>query len=150
MLGFVMPFIATYLILGGIYMAKKLDQSDRDKHRTTYRLSFPADLDPERVTAWLRSISGTLRGGGMLQGLPTITLELWATNRGITHRLKVPWQYEPYIRPKLESLVPGVRLDKEEEHPIRQWVYAVEAGLRPRSVVSGRCGRGFWVSFRPW
>jgi hypothetical protein len=115
---------------GGILMAKQIDQKQRDRKRKTYRLSFPSDLDPDRVTAWLRSISGTLRSKGMLQGSPSIVLEVWATNQGIQHYLKVPWTYEPYIRPNLESLIPGIRLTPEEGPPVRVWVQAVEAGLK--------------------
>lgn len=137
MLGFVVFIIGTSLILtGGIAVAKLVDQTMRDKARKTYRIAFPSDLDPDRVTAWLRTLSGTLRTSGatrMFQGLPTVVLEVWATNQGITHRLKVPWQYEPMIRPKLESLVPGVRMILEEEHPVRVWVHAVEAGLKASS-----------------
>lgn len=115
-----------------IAVAKTVDQVMRDKSRKSYRLAFPSDLDPERVTAWVRSISGTLRPGPgrYFHGLPTIVLEIWSTNRGIVHRLKVPWQYEPYIRPKLETLVPGIRLVAEDEYPRRIWVHAVEAGLK--------------------
>lgn len=113
-------------------MAKAIDQYMRDMRRKTYRIAFPSDLDPERVTAWIRSISGTLRptSGRYLHGVPTIALEVWSTNRGIIHRLKVPWQYEPYIRPKLEALVGGIRLIPEDEYPRRIWVYALEAGLK--------------------
>lgn len=118
-----------------IAMTKAIDQMVRDRSRRSYRLAFPTDLDPERVTAWIRSISGTLRPGPgrHFHGLPTVVLEIWSSNRGIVHRIKVPWQYEPYIRPKLESLVPGIRLIAEDEYPRRIWVYALEAGLKNSS-----------------
>lgn len=118
---------------GGLVLAKMIDQMIKDSKRKTYRLAFPTDLDPDRVTAWLRSISGTLRTDGLaakFKGIPSIALEVWATNQGIVHRLKVPWQYEAYIRPRLESLVPGVRLIAEETFPTRVWVHAVEVGLK--------------------
>lgn len=126
-----LSLLATGLGLG--WAVKAMDQVVRDRKRKTYRVAFPADLDPERVTAWLRSISGTLRNSGIskhLSGAPSIALELWATNQGIVHRVKIPWQYEAYIRPKLESLIPGIRLTPEEEPPVRVWVHAVEAGLK--------------------
>lgn len=121
------------LSLAGVAMVKVLDQVTRDRQRKVYRLNFPADLDAERVTAWLRSISGTLRTSklsGMFSGSPSIVLEVWASNSGIVHRLRIPWQYEAFIRPRLESLVPGIRMTPEEEFPTRVWVHALEAGLK--------------------
>lgn len=126
-----LALLATSLVLS--WAVKVNDQMTRDSRRRTYRVAFPADLDPERVTAWLRSISGTLRVAGLakyISGMPSIALEVWATNQGIAHRIKIPWQYEPYVRPKLESLIPGIRLTPEDEFPERVWVHAVEAGLK--------------------
>lgn len=109
---------------------KVLDQKRLDDARKSYKLAFPADLDPERVTAWLRSISGTLRAGHfILGGVPTICFELWATNQGMTHRLKVPWQHADYVVTQLRSLIPGVRVVPEDEFQHRDWTHAVEVGL---------------------
>lgn len=122
-------------------MVKKLDQAARDSQRKTYRLSFPSDLDGEMVTAWVRSISGTLRGSRLtFTGLPTIAFEMWASNRGIVHRLKVPWQHADYVVAQLRSLVPGIRVEPEDEWPWRPWTRAVEVGLthstRPLRIYS--------------
>lgn len=106
------------------------DQALRDSDRKTYTLTFPSTLDAPRVLAWLRSISGTLKSGpSRLMGVPTIAFELWATDRGITHRLKVPWQHADYVIGQLRSLVPGIRVTPDEEIPHAIWTTAVEVGM---------------------
>lgn len=114
----------------GVLGVKWLDQTQRDKNRRAYRLGFPADLDPDRVQAWIRSISGTMRAGpGRFVGVPTVAFEVWATHEGITHRIKVPWSHADYVVTQLRSLVPGVRVTPEDERPQRIWTSSVEVGL---------------------
>src|SRR5262249_55916892 len=88
----------------GVMAAKRVDQKQRDRHRKTYRLHFPNELKEESVTAWIRSISGTLRSTKTrFSGVPTIAFETWATHKGIEHRLKVPWEYANYVIPQLRA-----------------------------------------------
>jgi len=109
---------------------KALDQQRRDRERKTYRLSFPTELSEASMTAWIRAISGTLRfGSTRLVGVPTVAFELWATNEGIVHRMKVPWQHADYVISQLRSLVPGIRVTPEDEWPRRTWTKAVEVSL---------------------
>lgn len=123
-------------------MAVKIfDQRSHDSNRKTYKLAFPRDLEEERVAAWVRSISGTLRPSSFhLSGSPTVVFELWATHEGITHRIKVPWQHADYVVSQLRSLVPGVRVTPEDEYPHKHWTRAVEVGLsgkhRPLRIMS--------------
>lgn len=116
------------VITGGIWYAKRQDQKVRDHNRKTYRLHFPADLSPEQVTVWLRSISGTLRGGKFnLTGKPTLAFETFATSEGITHRLKVPFGAEPFVIPQLR--LAGINAVQEEEFEDRNWLKGVEVGI---------------------
>lgn len=109
---------------------KQVDQAHRDHQRKTYRLHFPSTLEPTSVTAWVRSISGTLRSSRTrLTGVPTVAFELWATSAGIEHRVKVPWQHADYVVSQLRSLVPGIRVTPEDEFPRRLWTRGVEVGL---------------------
>lgn len=111
-------------------MFKSQDQRRRDDDRKTYRLAFPSDLDANRVSAWVRSISGTLRPGrSPIHGRPTISFELIATHEGITHLIRIPWQHADFIIAQLRSLVPGVRVTPEEFYPTKKWTQAVEVGL---------------------
>lgn len=114
---------------------KALDQRYRDLKRKTYRITFPNDLEAERVIAWVRAISGTLRGRpSLFTGVPTIAFEMTATNKGIVHRLRVPWQHAEYVIPQLHSLVPGIGVSPEEEFPpSRNWTRALEVGLTTTS-----------------
>lgn len=117
-------------LAGQVFMIKAFDQRSRDKNRATYRLGFPADLDAVRVAAWVRSISGTLRGSRTrLFGVQTIAFEMWASDQGIVHRIKVPWQHADYVISQLRSLVPGIRVMPEEEYPREDWTRTVEVGL---------------------
>lgn len=117
------------VVFGGTWGIKVADQKARDRRRKTYRLNFPAELSPEQVITWLRSISGTLRGGRLkLTGAPSIVFETFATHKGIIHRLKVPYGHEPYIIPQLR--VSGINATPEEEFEDRNWVYGVEVGIK--------------------
>ncbi len=114
----------------GILMVKHLDQTHRDRNRRTYKLSFPNELDVESVTAWIRSISGTLRyGSSRLVGVPTIGFELLASSQGLTHRMMVPWQHADYVISQLRSLVPGIRVTPEDDFERHKWTHAVEVRL---------------------
>lgn len=120
---FVIPMI-------GVLVVKSIDQGHRDSQRKTYKLSFPSELNEAAVTAWIRSISGTLRfGSTRLVGVPTVAFELWATNEGMVHRLKVPWAHADYVVSQLRSLVPGIRVTPEDDWPRRTWTKAVEVAL---------------------
>lgn len=122
-------------IAGGMAMGKVIEQKMLDRKRRVYRFVLPSPLDHDHVTGWLWSLGGTLRTRGMGDFFtqPSIVLEVWATDQGIVHRLKIPFQFEQMVRPKLEQLVPGIRLVREKEHPVRVWVHAAEFGLKMSS-----------------
>ena len=125
-------FLLIPLVAGiGVAVTKWLDQKGIDANRRTYKLAFPSDLDGERVDAWLKSISGTLISGSRrLFGVPTIAFEVWATQQGIQHRMKVPYTHADYVVSQLRSLVPGIRVEPEDQWPARtKWTRSVEVGL---------------------
>ena len=108
---------------------KQRDQMHQDYERRSYTLSFPAGLSTDQVLAWVQSISGALRSAPRrLGGNPTLVFELWATDRGITHRLKAPWQHADYVMSQLLSLVPGIRYSPEDHPPSHDWKCIVEIG----------------------
>lgn len=115
-------------------MAKSSSQKSRDGGRKTYKLRFPHELDAERVCAWVRSVSGTLRSSSTrFTGVPTLTFETWADDKSITHLIKVPWQHDTYVVGQLRALVPGIHVTLEEEHPREKWTRTVEVGLTASS-----------------
>lgn len=102
---------------------------------TTYVLTFPYDVQPEAVSAFVTALSGL--SGSMWFGMPngpTIAFELLATDRGILHRLRVPSKYASYVGTELRALVPGVRVDVLRDDPTathdapEEWQHAVEIG----------------------
>jgi hypothetical protein len=104
---------------------------ERDKSLKAYKLAFPADLDVERVVAWLHTTSGSLRPRmPHFTGVPTLVFELWSTESGFTYRLMVPWQYSEYIVGQLRTLVPGIHVTPDDQYPRRRWTRAVEVGLQ--------------------
>ena len=114
-----------------------------DLEYRTYTLIFPADLTEEQVTAWVRSLSGTLRGSSLLplRSSPMIGLEVWADNGGLNYRLKVPARHAEYVLAQLRTLVPGIRVTPHKEAPHPHWTSVVEVGMRgshaPLRIFSG-------------
>lgn len=105
---------------------KRRDQRGKDRQRQCYVITFPARVDANQVKLWLNTISGGMRGiTDHIQGQPSLVFEVWADSRGITHRLKVPWQRADHIIPQLRSKVPGVHV-VIEEHPPRPFWTKVE------------------------
>ena len=102
-------------------------QSQLDKERRIFTVTFPTDLTEDRVKAWLSSISGTLaaekRG---LFALPSLVFETLATGEGIEHRLRIPEHDAPFIVSHLESLIPGTHVDEVTETELASWDIGAE------------------------
>jgi len=97
--------------------------------RLTFRLTFPSNLDPEQVLTWLRTISGSRPSGiSGLFSLPSMAFEVWATDRGITHRLHIPRAHVDFVVPQLRSLIPGLTVTPDSEELVHEWTTAVELG----------------------
>ena len=109
-------------------------QAVQDKPRKAYRIFFPSDLAQEGVATFLDGISGAMhRKPGIFswaEPMPSLVFEVWATNQGIEHWLRVPSQYEQVIVPPLLTLIPGTRLVPDGEYPSRAWTKAVEVGVK--------------------
>lgn len=106
---------------------KHMNQVARDRDRQTYRLRFPDDLKTPDVVEWINSISGTLASTKIpSRGDPTIVFEMWATDTGIQHYIKVPWQEAGYIMAQLQRAIPGLRYDPGERTSAHQWTSMVE------------------------
>lgn len=115
--------------MAGLAHYKTQSQRRHDHERVTYRLTFPAHLEPEQTQAWLHAISGTLQMGAFkFNGSPTLAFETWATDRGFTHRLKVRWQDAPYVIGQLRTKIPGIHYEQETDLPHYQWTSVTELG----------------------
>ena len=113
--------------LGCLMHLKFRDQRFKDKSRQAYIITFPSVVDASRVKRWLETISGAIRGiTDHMRGQPSLVFEVWADSRGITHRLKVPWQQADHIIPQLRSKVPGVHVVVEERPPPHEWTIIEE------------------------
>jgi hypothetical protein len=129
---------------GGLVLENKpAEQRKRDRQRITYRLTFPAQVEPERVAAYFDELSGILRPrtstiASLLrlseleqafQSIPSIVLEMRGTEAGYSWYLKVPFGYESPVRMRLESLIPGIQLKREAGLPARPWRHATDLRL---------------------
>lgn len=106
------------------------NQVIRDLNRETYLVTFPTELDADRVMAWLRSISGTLpRRSGSPFSKDTLVFETWATPTGITHRLMIPKGAAEYVAAQLRTHGRGITVTKDDTRPSVEWTAGVEVGM---------------------
>lgn len=102
----------------------------RDQHRESYLVTFPTDLDSDRVLAWLRSVTGTLpKRKTSRMTVETMVFETWATPAGITHRLMIPSSAAEYIAAQLRTHGRGITVTKDEDRPAIEWNAGVEIGM---------------------
>ena len=125
---FLASLTATALLSSAALMGLK-NMAGSPSDRLTFRLTFPSNLDPDHVLTWLRAISGTRQSGiNRLFNLSSMAFEVWATDRGIMHRLHIPRAHVDFVVPQLRSLIPGLTVTPETEELEHQWTTAVELG----------------------
>src|SRR5690349_9840895 len=112
-LSLVLLFGTGTFLLGAMMLIRKSDQKQRDRQRKNYVLSFPHELDLDRVVAWVDAIPSHSNAWGLI-GAPAMTLETWADTNSVEYRLRVPWQQAEYVIPQLRTLVPGMNVYAEE------------------------------------
>lgn len=105
-----------------------------DNQRITYHLTFPAELDHQRIVAWLRAISRTLNVSRFgLTEAQSMAFEVIASDQGISHRIRVPKGKADDIIPQLRALIPGVSATPEEWPAPYKWTRGVEVGQTNKS-----------------
>lgn len=122
----ILAFICSPLV---VILVKFVTQRAYDRERKTYLLTFPTNLSESKMKAWLRTVSGSLRvtGVGRITGMPTITFETWATDRGLSHRITVPSHRAGAIARQLR--LAGVSVE-EDKRPTYQWNGGAELGMK--------------------
>lgn len=112
-----------------LVMFKHTRQIRRDADRKSYILSFPNNLSAEQVIDFFTGISGAMRRPRfVLDGAPSIVLELWAEPAGKTWRARIPWQFEDFILPQLHAR--GISASPDDDYPRHTWTYVKELRLR--------------------
>lgn len=82
-----------------------------DRHRETFRLTFPRSVDPAHVTAALRSVQGLLpRFPDRLVVTRSVGFETIATAAGIAHYITAPAGKGDLIVGQLRAAIPGLRV----------------------------------------
>lgn len=105
-------------------------QKQRDENREAFILTFPVELKPEQVTAWLRSIVETLvKRTGSSFNRETLVFETWSDSREITHRLLVSKSAAPHVTQQLRTHGRGISVVQDEERPTPEWTTGIELGM---------------------
>lgn len=109
------------LVPAGVYFVRFKHQRYLDSDRVTFQISFPNELKPDKVKAWIRAISGNAHGA-------SIVFETLSDAWGKKHIIRVPKRYSSYVVNQLRSLIPGSRaVPVEIDHP--KWTAAIEVGM---------------------
>ncbi|MDP9164524.1 MAG: type IV secretion system DNA-binding domain-containing protein [Actinomycetota bacterium] len=82
----------------------------RPPRHVWWRLSWPNELDPKAVGAFLRALAASHQGG-------TIVIETVATETGIEHWLAVPGQAAAGVAQLARTLLPQVRIAEADRAP---------------------------------
>jgi hypothetical protein len=85
---------------------------------------------PKQATAWLHSLSGLPRMASWGYQTSALVLELRATDRGLSYRLKAPSQTAAYAVGQLRVLLPGIRVTPIEAEAPQSWTRVAELGGR--------------------
>lgn len=110
---------------------KMYRQADLDHNRKTYVITFPSDVSEQDIIAWLTAISDSLDNGWKrIGGVRSVAFETWATDTGITHRMKVPWQWAADIANQLHGAIPGINIAEDTERPRIKWTRAMQLAMR--------------------
>ena len=93
----------------------------------SYRLSFPRDLDPKDVGAFLNGLSGLLPAGGRRAiAVRGLAVEVVADQTGIRHYLHVPRSQAEIILSGLRGALPGVGVVRDPDYVITRPTLAGE------------------------
>jgi hypothetical protein len=106
-------------------LLKMANQTELDRNRKTYLITFPAELKTPELLNWLRQVSGSINRKSLLT-IPTMVFETWANDREIIHRLSMPWQDADYIIGQLHAMMPGIGAIPDEARPKTKWGHARE------------------------
>lgn len=109
-------------------------QSDFDKNRVAFLVTFPNDLAADRVEAVFRMVSSSIHSGNEhFFGMKSVAIECWASEAGIQHRIIVPRENAEHITSQMRHLVPGLFIEADTTRPRLSWDYTVEFSMSRKS-----------------
>ncbi|MDI9934669.1 hypothetical protein QM806_04270 [Rhodococcus sp. IEGM 1351] len=97
-------------LLGVLFHMKQDSQKQLDSDRVSYDIVFPRDLSEDRVKAFINSIGSNLRRSSFFGGTRSVVFETWATDRGISHRIRIPSRDAEYLVGQIEAHMSGIDL----------------------------------------
>ena len=95
----------------GLLAVRVMLAAEAGRRRETFRLTFPRSVDPDQVTAALRSVQGLLpRFPDRLVVTRSVSFETVATAAGIVHYFTAPAEKGGLIVGQLRAAIPGLRV----------------------------------------
>jgi hypothetical protein len=125
---FILLLLSGLFIPTGAALLKSFNQKRRDKDRATYELTFPNDLEVDRVIAFLRNVSA-VPPARKLGGVMTTAFELHADGNRIRAFIRLPHVLAGGIIRQLHGSIPGMAAGVVEEPFDYSLTYAVEVGM---------------------
>lgn len=130
--------VFTYLVLSGMTFVvgaglfKMADQRKRDKERIVYELTFPGDLAPEQVVAFLRSVSAPSRKKLNITGSHAEAWEIHAdgNSKRIRGFIRVAPSKARGLVEQMHGSIPNMAVAEVQEPPSYDLTTAVEVGLQ--------------------
>jgi hypothetical protein len=149
--------LAGAALTGVVLGARALEASSWRRSLSAHRMTFPADIDEDMVSAWLASIAAiTHRPLWSLLPLPPVAWEVVATSNGITYYLLTSRKNENSVLSSLRASIPGTRVTEEPNYlrSRRAVKVAAEATLTSRArplALTRRAGSNsaFLASLQP-
>lgn len=123
MIGLLVFVLCALLIAAIVVAARALEAADWRRNLIIYRLRFPRGVRPEQVVGWLATLPAP--GAGIL-GRPPLALDVVATEAGIEHFLALPKDAAEAMSVQLQTALPGIRLEREENYRLPVVREAVE------------------------
>ncbi len=103
-------FAATAAVCG-LLAVRLIAAAKAARNREIFRLTFPRSVEPDQVTAALRSVQGLLpRFPDRLVVTRSVSFETVATAAGITHFLSAPAGKGELVVGQLRAAIPGLRV----------------------------------------
>lgn len=100
---------------GALLALRLILAAEAARRRETFRVTFPRSVEPQQLTAALRSIQGLVpRFPDRIVVTRTVILEACADASGITHLLSVPPGTARLVLGQLSAAIPGFRAEPVE------------------------------------
>ncbi|MBB0995709.1 ATP-binding protein [Dietzia maris] len=112
----ILSLITAPLLIPGVFVMRKNHQREYDRAgRTTYRVTFPADVPESRARAEINTLPASIRAVKFGLYVPTIAFESISRGGQFEFRVRVPSARAEYIVAQFRAAIPGVAVEPVQE-----------------------------------